>query len=109
LIRQVLPFLWKPVAGALLLAAAWFAGERAGIHRAEAACQTAALEAAIAELERQKREGDAALEDLNRRLAEADAENQKLNEEAEAYVAQLESSDACILSDDDARRLRAIR
>lgn len=75
---------------------------------ARSQCRTEALKAQLQETERQRRAGEAALAEAQKRHEEQTREIATLNAESDAYVAQLQTGNPCLLTDDDVRRLRAL-
>ncbi len=109
LASRLLPYIWKPVLAVIIVWGAYAYGSHDGSQKARAQCKEEALRAQISEIQRQKAETVAV---LNRAQKNADAsanEVEKLNEEVQGYVAQLQKNNACILGDDDARRLQLLR
>lgn len=83
---------------------AWWQGHQS----ARTQCREEALTAELQESERQRRAAEAALRRLQELLDEQGRDMARLEAEAEAYVAELHTNDACALDDGDVRRLRAI-
>lgn len=106
---KVLPYIWKPVLALVIVGGAYLYGSHTGGQKARAACKEEALKAQIYEIQRQKAETVAVLNKAQKNADASATEVEKLNEEVQAYVAQLQKNDACILGDDDARRLQLIR
>ena len=101
------------LSGLGLIAAVFSVGFLKGHNQAALACAAEALKAELAETIRQRDAANQALAESTRLHGQQADEIIKLETQVEAYVKELDQrpgdGDACILSDDVARRLRAIK
>lgn len=108
-----IPVAGKYLGAAALVLAGILTGHEAGYQRAlvgaearELKATIAAKEARIAELDRQAKASAEIAERATVREINNVANASKLQEQINAYEAEIASRDACLLSDDDVRRMR---
>lgn len=96
---------WKPLAVLAVMAFLWHSGYRA----AERACDAANLKAENAWLQRQSAASATVLEKAGLEREANEIEINNLTQKVEDYERSIDQDDGCILSGDDASRLRNIR
>lgn len=104
---NLIPAPYRFAAIAALVIGLWLHGYWTGHAGASGACQTAALEAKVKSLTR-----DLTATDEAAKRFEAEAARNAVSADANAKIIEgfrNAKSPACLLTDDDARRLRAIR